>query len=194
MKRVAIILCALSVLGLACGLAAWKGYGEGYEKARALGRAELAELQGKYSRAFVQALIDFNEKLARHTRLIVDVAGKLEAEKAENEKEQLRLKAKIAAVTRNSAHVFSPEFVRMWNQATGALHNNALFEADDSPGADGQAGAGGGTGAGVLAGAGVSEADVLAYIIYYGARCKGLEAQLNGWIDIGEGEGWNEPQ
>lgn len=96
----------------------------------------------------------------------------------------MALRARIASITANSNHAFSADFVRVWNEATGAGRGDAVPGTGNTPGADGTPGTGKAAGAGILAAGTVSEADVLAYIIYYGERCKNLEAQVTAWIDL----------
>ena len=184
----ALAVSVLLAVGVAFGLGAWLGYGEGYEKAEAKGQTALAELQGEYDRAYAEAMQILQARVQAQAQHAMKVSNELATEKANNAKEQATLRAQLARVVRGSTHTFSPEFVRLWNRATGA-DCDALPAAGGSARADGTAGAGQAAGAGLLCSRSgrVTEADVLAYIIYYGERCRNLEAQVSAWIDLAEG-------
>lgn len=182
----------LAAVGLALYFFACEIYKAGYEKAEVEGRAEIAALRSQHDRAYAQAVENLNTKLREQTRRALAVNGMLETERTNNAKEQAGLRARIASITADSRHTFSPDFVRVWNEATGAFRSNAVPETGNTPRADGAPGTCKTTGAVLLATGTVTEADVLAYIIYYGPRCKNIEAQVNAWIDIAEGEGWHE--
>lgn len=182
--RIALAAGALIALALVGGLAAWKGYNAGYDKAQALGRAEIAGLRSEHDRAYAQAVEELNRTIQEQARHALAAGNALANERVNNAKEQAGLRARIASITATSSHAFSADFVRVWNEATGAGRGRAMPGTDNSPGVDGTPGTGKTAGAGVLARRAVSEADVLAYIIYYGERCKNLEAQVNAWIDL----------
>ena len=191
--RVGIALGALALLVLVGGFAAWKGYNAGYDKAQALGQAEIATLKSDHDRAYAKAMEALQARLQEETNRALAVSHALETERKNHAKEQAGLRARIASVTASSRHAFSTDFVRLWNQATGAGRDNAVPGAGNSSGVDGSPGAGKGTGAGVLATGAVTEADVLAFIVYYGERTKNLEAQVKAWIDLfPKGETRNE--
>lgn len=182
--RVAIGLGALLSFGMVGGFAAWKGYSAGYDKAEALGRAAIAELRSEHDKTYAEAMANLNIKLREQTRRAMAASNELETERKNNEKIHAGLRAQIGAITANSNHVFSADFVRVWNEATGASRGDPVPGAGNTPGAAGTSRAGEAPGAGLLEAGAVGEADVLAYVIYYGKRCRNLEAQVNAWIDL----------
>lgn len=188
MNRVALICGSLLAVCLLTALAGWQGYRAGYEKAEVEGRAALAELKSDHDTAYAAAMASVNEKLQTQTRNALAVSKTLETERINHAKEQADLRARIASVTRNSRHTFSSDFVRLWNEAIGAhapAARDAVSAAGGPPGAHGTAGAGQAAGTGLLAS--VTEADVLAFIAYYGERARNLEARVNAWINLVEG-------
>ena len=184
-QRIALAAGAALLIVVACAFAAWKGYSAGYEKAEALGNAEISRLIAEQAEAYAQAMQELNNKLQEEAQRAMAVDYALASERLNNAKIQANLRARAAEVTRGSTHLFSFDFVRVWNEAVGATGGGNGPAAHGAGGADGAAGAGAAADSGVLDG--VSEADVLQYIIYYGRRSKDLEAQVNGWIDLAEG-------
>jgi hypothetical protein len=174
-------------LGLVGGLAAWKGYNAGYEKAEALGKTQIAELQSEHDRAFAEAMAELNGKIRKQAGAAAKTANDLAKERQSHAKTQTRLQRRIQAAAGNNSHAFSSEFVRLWNQAAGAAPaagGDALPAAAAAGDINGTPGAGFAAQAGLLADdAGVTEADILAFIVYYGKRTKNLEAQVNAWIN-----------
>ena len=183
--RIALFCGLLALLGIVGGLAAWGGYDAGYDKAKALGDAEIAQLISDHATAYADAMAELNNKLQEETERAMAVGYALASGRLANAKTEADLRTKIAGVTRDSTHVFSFDFVRVWNEAVGAAGGDHDTAAHSAGGVDGTPGAGATPDSGVLAR--VTEADVLAYIIYYGRRSKDLEAQVNGWIDLAEG-------
>lgn len=174
---ISLALILITVLGAACGLSAWRGYSAGYGKAQALGRAQLAELRGEHEAAFAAALAELGREISAQARRALKAEQEHNREKERSRNAEIARKKEIAAVTAGSSHTFSPAFVRLWNEAVGApAPGDALPGTYDSAVASGAAPAGAASDAGLLPG--VSEADILAYINYYGGRCQRLEGQL----------------
>ena len=193
--RIALIAGVLLAFGIVGGFTAWKGYNAGYDKAEALGRSAMATLKSDHDKAYAEAMEGLQTKLQEETRRALVVSAELETERTNNAKKEASLQAKIASVTANSTHVFSNNFVRVWNEAIGAVRGDAMSGAGNSPGADDTPGTSKSPGTGILAKGTVTEADVLAFIIYYGARSKNLEKQVNAFIDLfPQGENRNEPR
>ena len=182
-QRIALAACIALLVTAAGGLAAWKGYNQGYEKAEALGNAEIARFISEQAQTYAQAMQDLNNKLQEEAQRAMTVEYALASERLNNAKTQANLRSRIADVTRNSNYVFGAEFVRLWNEAVGTTRSSDNAAAPGAHSIDGTAGAGAAADSGVL----VSEADILAYITYYGPRCMDLEAQVNAWIDLAEG-------
>ena len=182
-QRVALAACIVLAAATISGLAAWKGYSMGYEKAADWGRAEIAKIISEQALTYAQAMQDLNNQLQEEAQRAMTVEYTLASERLNNAKTQANLRSRIADVTRNSNYVFGAEFVRLWNEAVGASRGDHNAAASGAYSADGTAGAGAAVDSGVL----VSEADILAYITYYGPRCMDLEAQVDAWIDLAEG-------
>lgn len=174
-----------------------EGWHRGYDRAEAEGKAALLQLEAAteeerrvradtYGKALADALGEYQAEVARAQALETS----LDKERTEHERTTAELHGQIAAATRGSVYCFSPEFVRMLNEAAGAagaagtdgIFDPALPAAGCSAAAAGAAGTCSPAGAGVLeAFTGVSEADLLAWFIAYSRRCRGLETQVNGW-------------
>ena len=166
-----------------------QGYRMGYGQAEAEGQATVAEVRQEYAQAIAKAERAARERLQAEMSRADAVAVELETAKAVHTADIKTLKARIADVTLNSTHTFSVEFVRMYNAAIGA-DADYLHSAGGAASAEGRAASGAAAGAGLLdADSGVSEADLLAHIADYGQRCRDMEAQLRGWIDLSTG--WN---
>lgn len=167
-------------------------YGLGYTHAKNKGEAALNALKVEheeerreaaeaYGKALAATLEKYQREVARANTLDTELtlAGKTIAAK------QQELQRKIKDVTNGSTHTFSLAFVRLFNNAIGATAPGAV----SAPGGSGAAVDTGGTGTAAYPGilAGVSEADILAFINYYGARCQNLEAKERAWIGLAEG-------
>ncbi len=123
------------------------------------------------------------------------LAEQLRTEKAAHAQTARKLKARSQHVTTNYQRapdaapepiphcVFTRGFVREFNAATGA-HDFAAATA--TPGAAREADPA--TSADALE-SGLTPADILNYMSDYGARCQGLESQVNRLIDAYEGLG-----
>lgn len=167
------------------------GYFWGAALADARGQAALGALRAEqeeerrsaaeqYGRALAASLEQYQKQVARGDALAAEYA----ASKQRHLREAEALQRRIAHAVRGSVHTFSPDFVRLYNEAIG-LSDAALSEAlcAFSPAR--------GTGAGGASDSrisqlftGVTEADLLAHIVKYGRRCRGLERQLHGWREL----------
>lgn len=191
--RIAIAAVVLVFCGGAYGAGVLQGYAAGHEAAANKGNAALAEFQADHAQVFAEATSHLMEKLQRQTQTALAATKTLDEERQSHAETETALRKEIARVTRNSKHTFSADFVRVWNQSTGAsVAGSGSPTATGHPtGAAGTAQAGKAAGAGVRRGA-VTEADVLAHIVYYGKRARDLESQVNAWIDTAQGAGWHE--
>jgi hypothetical protein len=198
-KTVALLAGALLVV-LLCGLAAWRGYAAGYDRADAARRAEVAELRSEHQaelaerwRVVAAAEREARERWQARSELADRLSGELAAERRARQSETRRLRKEITRYAHNADRRLSADFVRLYNQAIRAPSAHDLPGAEDSAGAAGAAGAApaadiGKLDAGKLAGASaVTEADLLANAEANGARCEALAARLNALIDLVEG-------
>lgn len=161
-----------------------QGYRMGYGKAEAEGQAIVAEVRQEYAQAIAKSERAARERLQAEMARADAVAVELTAAKSAHSADIKTLKARIANVTLNSTHIFSVEFVRVYNAAIGA-DPGYLHSAGGASGAEGRTSSGATADTGLLdADSGVSEADILAHIADYGQRCRDIEAQLRGWIDL----------
>ena len=182
------LLGAVLALCIVCGGI----YYVGYIHAEAKGDAALNVLRVEreeerraaaeaYGLALAATLEKYQREVARANTLDTELtlAGKTIAAK------QQELQRKIKDVTNGSTHTFSLAFVRLFNNAIGVTAPGAV----SAPGGSGAAVDTGGTGTAAYPGilAGVNEADMLAFINYYGARCQNLEAKERAWIDLAKG-------
>ncbi|SBV99119.1 conserved hypothetical protein [uncultured delta proteobacterium] len=244
--RIALGAAAVLVVGGAYGAGVKKGFDAGHTAAKALGDAAYAALERDHARQYAAAMAEYAARLRREAEKALDAGAALARAKEDHAAIQRSLQARITAATRGSVHRFSPEFVRLFNEAVGAdapaagkpppaagtaaasgpgiaagsgvrrgdgsggtnnlnVFGEAAPERPRAPGARGavRKGAAGGTGAGsghgdepdasatgpaVTATASVTERDVLAYIAYYGRRCRDIEAQLGALIHLVEGK------
>lgn len=245
--RIALGAAAVLLVGGAYGAGVKRGFDAGHAAAKAAGEAAYAALERDHARQYVAAMAEYAARLRREAEKALDAGAALARAKEDHATVQRSLRARIAAVTRGSVHRFSPEFVRLFNEAvgadapaagkppsaagttaasgpgiaagsgvrrsagTGGSNNlNVLGEAVPerfraAKGARGavRKGAAGGIGAGSGFGdepgalpagpaatttARVTERDVLAYIAYYGRRCRDIEAQLGALIHLVEGK------
>lgn len=175
---VSIALALVLALVSAGGIGWMRGHESGYATAKALGDAELATLRSEHNEAFALALTELGGKISELARRAVTAEQKFNQEKERSRNAEVRHQARIAEITRGSTHTFSTAFVRLWNETTGALApGDAMPGTFDSAVTLGETGSGEGAGSRLLQ-TGVSEADILAYMNYYGGRCQRIEAQL----------------
>jgi hypothetical protein len=177
---------------LLCGLAAWKGYRAGFDRADADRRAEVAEIHAHHAEALADAERIARERLEAETARAAVIEHEylaatqtIAAQRRAITRERIRhASLDVAAV--GGACAFGPDWVRLYNEALGCDRGYAVSAA--APGPADQAGAAGAADADVLrGGARVTPADILAHARGYGARCRALEAQLNALIDWAEG-------
>ena len=169
-----------------------QGYRMGYAKAESEGQAAIAQLRLEYAEAMAKAERAARERLQAEIARADEVAIDLDVAKAAHAADTKTLKARIADATRNSTHTFGGEFVRMYNAAIGASSGD-IHGAGSAASSESNTSAGATANAGLLAAdSGVTEADILAHITDYGQRCRDIESQLRGWINLSVG--WhNEP-
>ena len=182
-------LPALALAGavVLAAFAGCQGYRMGYNKAEAEGQAAMAELRQDYAEAMARAERVARERLQAEVAKADAVVTDLTAAQTAHAAEIKTLKARIANVTHNSTHTFSVGFVRLYNGAIGAGPSD-IYNAGGSSGSEGGASTGAAANAGLLdADSGVTEADLLAHITDYGQRCRDIEAQLRGWIELSKG-------
>ena len=179
------MLGALLSVTAACSLSAWTGYTRGYSKAEAEGVAALETLKGEHAAAYAEAMRVQNDNLREETARALSSTAALAVARETHVREKNAMRARIAAVTANSRHVFSADFVRLYNEAIAAA-GSPVSGTGHSSGTDGKARSGR-TADGGFPGKGVTETDILAHITYYGERCRNIEAQTNAWIDYAEG-------
>ncbi len=181
----------LLLLALLCGLAAWRGYHAGFDRADAERRAEVAEIHAHHADALADAERIARARLEAETvraavieREYLDAAQTIAAERRAITRERIRhASLDVAAV--GGACAFGPDWVRLYNEAL-CDRGHALPATASGP-AD-QAGAADAPDAGVFrGGARVTPADILAHVRNYGARARALEAQLSALIDWAEG-------
>lgn len=199
-KWIAIGLGAVVLIGLLTGVAAWKGYHAGFDRADAERRAEVAEIHAHHAEAIAAAERIARARLEAETaraavieREYLDAAQTIAAQRRAITRERIRhASLDVAAV--GGACAFGPDWVRLYNEALGCDSGHALPAA--APGAADEAGAADAPDAGVFRGGAavtddVTPADILAHARDYGARCRALETQLNALIDWAEGRNPN---
>ncbi|MCC8194340.1 MAG: hypothetical protein LIP28_06820 [Deltaproteobacteria bacterium] len=246
--RVALVAVPALAVAVSFGVGLKKGYDAGYARARAKGDAALAARDRDYADRRAEILRRNADKLRREAERALDAGAELARAKEEHAAIQHALHARIAVAARGGVHRFSPDFVRLFNEAVGAGTGSsretacaagtaALAGSGVAAGTrvrqrdgvgNGNKGklssgtaperfraAGGARGAAEMdaaSGTGsrpghrdepgaflpgpaskqtvlVSERDVLAYIVYYGKRCRDMEAQLRALIRlVGETE------
>lgn len=170
-----------------------QGYRMGYAQAESEGQATVAALRQEYAEAVAKTERFARERLQAEVARADTVATELDAAKIAHSAGMKTLKRRIADATRSSTHIFSSEFVRLYNAAIGAS-TGAVYTSGGAPRPEGDAAAGAAPDPGLLdADSGVSEADLLAHIADYGQRCRDIEAQLRGWIHLSGGWGEHDP-
>ncbi|WP_027188690.1 hypothetical protein [Desulfovibrio cuneatus] len=206
-----VLLC----LGAVCLGAYQLGYGKA--EAEGLAALRLVQVQQEEERraaaeAYGAALANTLARYQQEVMAAEQTAHALSVKNNALESQAQTLRREIKHATAGSVHIFSAEFVRLWNGFTGAV--TSAPRALPAPGSAGSvagtgtAGASAGTGipgvnpAGSGAprggessrGAGqramVTEEDVLEYMAYYGSRCQRLEAKEHAWRELAKG--WRE--
>jgi hypothetical protein len=195
-RRLLLVLGCLLVLGLVAGLAAWKGYRAGFDRADADRRAEVAEIHAHHAEALADAERTARQLLQDQTRRGNELERQyLAATKTIAAQRRELTNRRIADASRDvdvsdGLCRLGPDWVRLYNEALGCDRGHAVPAAP--PGAAGAAGTGLAADARILPGGGtvtpaVTPEDVLAHMRDYGARCRALEAQLIALIDWAEG-------
>lgn len=185
----------MKLFGIACVTALFaSGYAIGHGKAEAEGQAninalkvECEEERRRNSEAYGKALAETLEQYEREVARADIVSAQYAESKKVHTKETESLQRRIRHAVRGNSHTFSPDFVKLYNEAIG-LSGDALSQALYTRSAHGTAGTGGTSGAGWLDPfTGVTERDLLEHIAGYGRRCRGLEAQVLGWQALERG-------
>ncbi|WP_156908067.1 hypothetical protein [Desulfovibrio cuneatus] len=192
-------LAKIGVITLALGAVLYGAYGLGYGQAEAKGLAALRLVQVEReeerraaAEAYGKALADTLSRYQQEVATAQQAAQTLSAKNNALETQAQTLRRDIKNATAGSVHVFSAEFVRLWNGFIGAA--SPTPRAVPAPGGAGGA-AGGGT-AGAASGAGfpgvgqpasVTEEDVLEFMAYYGSRCQRLESKERAWQTLAKG-------
>ncbi|WP_027187616.1 hypothetical protein [Desulfovibrio cuneatus] len=211
------------ILVVCLGAVCFGAYQLGFGRAEAEGLAAVRLVQVEreeerraaaeaYGTALAETLARYQQEVAAAQR----VAQTLSAKNNALETQAQTMRREIKNATAGSVHVFSAEFVRLWNGFIGAV--SPAPRAVPAPGgAGGAAGAGtasAAAGAGVpgvgTAGSGnvltaqndpregvpagvagrlasVTEEDVLEFMAYYGSRCQRLEAKEQAWQGLAAG-------
>jgi len=179
----------------------------GYEYATALGEAEIKRIEGERSKErelaathYAQALDTSRKALLAETQRGNALAAALLTQQAEFERDRATLHRRIQHVSTQYQRasgmgpeplprcIFTRGWLRDYNAAIGAGLDMPGAPADTAGGGVGtQAGAAPAADAGVLLDADITPADILAHVTDYGARCRGLEAQVIALIDRNEG-------
>lgn len=126
------------VFGATYGLGFWKGYGLGYDSAENKFRSQIAELQAEYNSRAAKAAQDFQAELVKKTEQALEAGAQFHMEKEAHANIENNLQARIDAYLageqkdikdqgkgKNVNHfsvrrIYSPEFVRLYNEAIGA--------------------------------------------------------------------------
>ena len=201
--RIALGAVGVLVVGGAYGAGMKRGFDAGHEAASARGEAALAALEREYALRYAEARAIQAARLREETEKAMRAASALTRAKEEHAKTEQSLRARVAVVTRDSVHRFSPGFVRLFNEAVGAAAGDSGGGQPGAAGTSATAGAGPAAGAGVhmvgasspgsvMAEPGVTERDVLAYIVYFGRRSRDMEAQLQALVRLVREKGGGE--
>ena len=205
------IVMKWGILVVCLGAVCFGAYRLGYDRAEAEGLAALRLLQVErqeerraaaeaYGKALADTLARYQQEVAAAQQATQTLSAKNNA--LETQAQTLRREIKNA--TAGSVHVFSAEFVRLWNGFIGAV----VPAPRAVPGPGGAGGAAGAGTAGAVAGTGVpgvgtagraaaagsgpspefvTEEDVLEFMAYYGSRCQRLEAKEHAWQGLAAG-------
>ena len=185
---------ALAAL-VACALAFGTGYRTGFEKADAARRAEVAELtaraeawKAEQAKAWAEAERKAREELEAATGRVNALAARLDRAKRESAAKTNTITRRIPRATAGLHCSFSPDFVRLYNEAVGAAApdsgGGAVPQAGDPAPVAGAPDAAPAVGPGLRPVRAVTPADILAHVRDFGARSQSLEAQVNALIDF----------
>lgn len=182
-RRVAILIALAVAVDIAGTIA---GYYAGYRHASAQGAAALAHHEAEQAKAAREAADAARARERALNAYAASLAAQLLEARSRHASEAQDLKRRIDHVTDSyrpapdaplhplPACVFTAGFVGVYNAAIDA---GSLPEADAAAVADGA------PGAAETLDSGVRQRDVLAHLIDYGQRCRGIEAQLNHVLD-----------
>lgn len=168
------VLLLIIVAGLGCG---WWSYGQGFEKAEALGKAALKTREAEYATASANATEESRQRSEILALRGNDLASKLIVTRRELDKARADITRRITDVAQTvpAACVFGPDFVRWWNVAAGFCAD-ASSEASDPGGAAGRPGEAGAAGAGVRQNKPVGLEDLMTHHRDLAAYSRELEA------------------
>ena len=170
-------------------LCLWGAYLVGYKTAKSEGETAIAQMEKNYADAYAKAMTSIVEDTIKQTQNLLDITSTYVKEKQQNAAKQSALEKQIADITSSSTHVFSAAFVKLWNEAVNALCDSTMPKNDNFTGVNGGARTSKATGSGVQAKQ-VTEADILAYIVYFGGRSADLEKQVVAWQELARRNGW----
>jgi hypothetical protein len=193
-------IAAAFALAALIGIAFWKTYDAGYDKAAAIGATNLANYKATIAQASAKAAsVAFGRYAADVTRAQAAESGFLNIRRTDDNRAEA-LKEQIDAVSQpyvpappqlhnvqSAATVtplyscrFSIGFVRLWNAAAGiADDSDAALQASAYPG-----GVTGGSSSDATTDSGVSQADILHWFIDYANRAHGTENKLKAIRDL----------
>lgn len=184
---------ALAAL-VACALAFGTGYRTGFEKADAARRAEVAEMtaraevwKAEQAKAWAEAERKAREELEAATGRVNALAARLDRAKRESAAKTNTITRRIHRATAGLHCSFSPDFVRLYNEAVGAAGHSgdgAVPQTGDPAPVAGAPDAAPAVGPGLRPVRAVTPADILAHVRDFGARSQSLEAQVNALIDF----------
>lgn len=140
-RKLALIL-GLLLLVVVVGLGAcWWGYGQGYDKAEAMGKAEIKTLEAGYAKAGANATAEAMQETVRLAKRGNELAGELIAARSELATARADITRRIndVAETVSPDCVFGPAFVRWWNDTAG-IRADADANTTDPGGAAGRPG------------------------------------------------------
>lgn len=175
----------------ACCVLLWGAYSIGYDKASAESESRLHRLQVEWTEqrrhnaeAYGKALAEAYDALRAEAERADETATRLarDNQTLSAQAAQLRRQVKNAA---SGNHIFSVQFVRLFNQAIGALPTDTGEHTADPRHINGIGTGGTAADSGLLSG--VNEADLLAYMLYYGGRCQRLEQKDEAWRGLAKG-------
>ena len=110
-----------------------QGYRMGYAQAESEGQATVAALRQEYAEAVAKTERFARERLQAEVARADTVATELDAAKIAHSAGMKTLKRRIADATRSSTHIFSSEFVRLYNAAIGASTGAVYTSANQPP-------------------------------------------------------------
>lgn len=188
-----IKLAAAFALATLIGLALWKTYDTGYDKAAAIGVANLANYKAQVSQASASAASDAFAEYASHVTRGQAAESQFFIDQHAADSHSAALKEHIDEVAQphvafppsrlniRSAEqvlpihecVFSWGFVRLWNAAAGIADGSDAVPSSADPSR-----ATSGAGSDASADSGLSQADILDWFVDYANRAHSTEAKL----------------